>query len=276
MDMDGVGVRRRTEGRLLQRLRADPRIVAVARTGSTARVTADRWSDLDLFLGVHPAHTVAAVLADLNRWAATELGVVHFFDLHVTSPGGPVTYRALLLGDGLEVDLGAARSPAFAPLDGQAFDVVFDDRSDHHGGQHQHDDTPDEHPAPASPVQHLVGLGWHHALHARTAIERQRHLQAQYWISALRDHAATLAAIRHGLPTEHAKGADDLPADIRRDLTDSLVAHLDRAELLRARAAAVATFLAEVDHVDAATGAALRPLLAGAARLGDRRGCSPW
>jgi hypothetical protein len=34
----------------------------------------------------------------------------------------------------------------------------------------------------------LIGLAWHHLLHARACVERGKPWQAEYWISALRDH----------------------------------------------------------------------------------------
>ena len=259
--------RRRAQvaGEIIDRARGDDRVVAMARTGSLAGGTGDGWSDVDLFLGVDPASAVAQVVEDLSTWSYAHLGVLHRFDLHVDLPGGAATYRALLLGDGLEVDLGVAGAGAFATVGGEPFEVVFDDRAarDGRAGTGQQPEGSTAPPARADRIDHLVGLAWHHALHARTATARAQPLQAEHWISALRGHATTLAALRHGLPADHAKGADRLPPALRRALATSLVTSMDVDELARAREAAVAVFLAEVEHVDAEVAARLRPVIAG-------------
>jgi len=226
-------VERRDEVRdeLLARARADERIVGAARTGSAARGTEDRWSDIDLYLGVRG--DTDGVIGDWSGVLYAEYQAVHHFDL----PAGSTTYRAFLLPDGLEVDLGFAPAERFGPVGDGAFDVVFGDPVPRRPG---HTDT-----------GHLVGMGWHHALHARVAIERGRPWVAEHWISALRDHVVTLACARHGRPSAYAKGAHELPPDELALIGDALVRSLDGAELTRARAAAVRAFLAEVRHIDA-------------------------
>ena len=62
-------------------------------------------------------------------------------------------------------------------------------------------------PFPAPDPQHLAGLVWHHALHARICIERGRWWQAGYWLSGVRDQVIALACVRLGYPGVHAKGA---------------------------------------------------------------------
>ncbi|HEY7047438.1 MAG TPA: nucleotidyltransferase domain-containing protein [Jatrophihabitantaceae bacterium] len=222
--------RDRVRNDLLARARADERIVGAARTGSAARGAEDRWSDIDLFLGVRGDIDVA--IGDWSDALYGEYQAVHHFDL----PAGSVTYRAFLLPDGLEVDLGFAPAERFGPVGDGAFDVVFGDPVARRPGR--------------TDTDHLVGLGWHHALHARVAIERGRFWVAEQWISALRDHVITLACIRHGLPSAYAKGAHALPADERAGIGDALVRGLDPAELTRARSAAVRAFLAELRHID--------------------------
>ena len=250
---------------VVERARGDERIVALARTGSLARGTADRWSDVDLFLGVDPPHAVTAVVEDLGAWAYADLGAVHHFDLHVDLPAGAATYRALLLGDALEIDLGVAGAGAFATVGGEPFEVVFDDREERH--EHAASSRPSEGATTAaqrpSRTDHLVGLGWHHALHARTAIARARPLKAEHWISALREHTTTLAALRCDLPAEDARGADRLPLPVRQALAASLVTSLDAHELARARQASVQTYLIEVEHLDTHLAARLRPAITG-------------
>ena len=226
-------VQRRDQVRaeLLARARADERVVGAARTGSAARGAEDRWSDIDLFLGVRA--DVDAVISDWSAVLYSEYRAVHHFDL----PAGPTTYRAFLLPDGLEVDLGFAPAARFGPVGDGAFDVVF--------GEPVSRRRPSR-----TDTDHLVGLGWHHALHARVAIERDRPWAAEHWISALRDQVLILACVRHALPSGYAKGAHELPEPELAALDAALVRSLDRTELTRARAAAVEAFLAELRHVD--------------------------
>jgi hypothetical protein len=73
-----------------------------------------------------------------------------------------------------------------------------------------------------------------HAVRARVCIERARYWQAEYWISAVRDHALSLACRRLGLPAYYGRGFDDLPPDVCRVFADALVRSPERVELLRA------------------------------------------
>ena len=74
-----------------------------------------------------------------------------------------------------------------------------------------------EHPTPPPPApRHLLGLAVHHAVRARL-----------------------------GLPSAHARGADDLPAALRARVPDALVGSLDRDALLGALAATVGLLLDE-------------------------------
>ncbi len=52
----------------------------------------------------------------------------------------------------------------------------------------------------------------HHAVRARYAIERGRLWQAEYWTSAVRDHALMLACKRLGLEAGLGRGFDALPS----------------------------------------------------------------
>jgi hypothetical protein len=230
---------------LLERARADARIVGAAITGSAARDAGDRWSDIDLFFGVADAAAPADVLADWSAFAVRELGAVNHFDLHA----GAATHRAFMLGDGLEVDLAFTPAAAFGPLGTGAFRVVFGEAAARRAGPGTDD------------AGHLVGLAWHHVLHARTAIERGAPWQAEYWISGVRDHTIALACRRLGLPAVYAKGADALPAEIAAPLADALVRGLDRPELVRALRAATGALLGELEQTDPALAARLRPVL---------------
>jgi predicted nucleotidyltransferase len=238
--------RREVRAELIDRARRDDRIAAAAITGSAARDAEDRWSDIDLFMGVADGVAIDEALRAWSEVLHREFAAVHHFDLRA----GAAVYRAFLLPDCLEVDLGFTPAHAFRSLAPGSFRLVFGDAA-----------GPPPSPSRAD-VAHLAGLAWHHVLHGRVSIERGAVWQAEYWISAVRDHTVTLACARLGLPAAHAKGADDLPAEITDGLGDALVRALDRAELIRALRAVTAALLRELDASDAALAGALRePLL---------------
>lgn len=223
-------VRRRDELRaqLLQRAGDDERIVAAALTGSRAEGREDRWSDIDLYFGVRDGEPLDAVVEDWSAHLHDELGAVHHFRL----ASGPAVYRAFVFDDGLQVDLGFVPAPQFGPAGQGAFDVVFGTAG----------------PRRAMPpdLDFLVGMVWHHVLHARAAIERGSLWRAEYWITSLRDVVLTLASIRHGLPNSYARGADALPREITAAVQDTLVRELTTWELRRALVAATDVALHEL------------------------------
>lgn len=240
-----VDQRQRVRAQLTARARHDPRITAAALTGSAARDAEDRWSDVDLFLGVADGVAVPDVLADWTAYAYAELGALHHFDLRA----GPATYRAFLLADLLEIDLGLTPAAVFGPLGDGEFRVLFGEAVARVPG--------------AADPDHLIGLAWHHILHARTSIARGAPWQAEHWISALRDHTLALACLRLGLPAAHAKGADRLPPEVTAPLREVLVRSLDTAELSRALRAATRAFLRELRETDAEAAERLEKPLGG-------------
>ena len=228
-----VDRRERVRTQLLDRARDDERIVGAAITGSAASGREDRWSDIDLFLGVADSIEVEEVLGDWSSFIYRALGALHHFDLR---PGTQI-YRAFLLDGPLEIDLGFAPSSDFRPVGDGGFQVVFG--------------TPAVRRAlPPVDPGHLIGLTWHHVLHARIAIERGAPWQAEHWISAVRDHTITLACHRLGLPTSYAKGADALPPEVTGPIGEAFVRSLDTGELTRALRAATEAFLAELQVAD--------------------------
>lgn len=223
---------------LLERAEDDGRIVAAAVTGSRAEEREDRWSDIDLYFGVRDGEPLDAVVEDWSAHLHDELGAVHHFRL----VSGPAVYRAFVFDDGLQVDLGFVPVAHFGPAGEDAFDVVFGTAG----------------PRRALPpdVDFLVGMVWHHVLHARAAIERGTLWRAEHWITSLRDVVLTLASVRHGLPHSNARGADALPRAITAAVQDALIRELTAAELNRALEAATAIASTEMSFV--APGAAAR------------------
>ncbi len=140
----------------------------------------------------------------------------------------------------------AERFGPLGPLFRPVFGTVVEQPTAGEGGNH-----PD----------HVIGLAWHHVLHAQTAITRRKPWQAEYWISAIRDHVLTLACLRSGLSSAYAKDADALPSAIITPLEDTLIRNLEPQELSRALCAAVTALLREVDAADPDLSARLRPAL---------------
>jgi hypothetical protein len=226
-----VEERTRVRERLLRMAQADDRIVAAAEIGALARDGGDRWSDLDLTFGVADGARVEAVLADWTANVEREFDAAHLFDL----PFQTSIYRVFLLPGNLQVDLSFTPQSDFGAL-GPKFTLLFGDAV--------------ERDAPRQPsAHHLFGLGVHHAVRARICIERGRPWQAEYWISALRDQALTLASRSRGLEMSYGRGFDQLPEETLAAASAALVRSPEREELLRALRAAIDLLLAEADEI---------------------------
>jgi hypothetical protein len=223
--------RRRVRARVLELGRSDPRVSGGALTGSGAVGAEDIFSDIDVAFGVAGDVEPAELLGEWTSTLGEELGVLHHFDLLA----GRWIYRVFLLPDCLELDLAVAPESEFGAL-ASTFQLDFGESRS----------LPP--PAPPAP-DHLIGLGWHHALHSAAAIGRGRPWLAEYWISALRDHSLALACIRLGLPPAFGRGLDQLDPSLLERYEQSLVGALAKDELRRARAAAVELYLGEVREV---------------------------
>jgi predicted nucleotidyltransferase len=220
--------RERVHERVLGLARQDPRVVAGAVLGSRAPGDGDRWSDLDLMFAVADGATVAELLTDWTAVLSAQLDAVRLFDL----PFRTTVYRVFLLPGCLQLDLSFTPIRDFAPT-GPNFRLLFGVAG------------PPAQPDPPAQAADLFGLAVHHALRGRFCIERARHWQAEYWISAVRDYALSLACRRRGLPEHHGRGFDELPSELLDRFEAALVRSLGRDELLRALSAAIDTLLAE-------------------------------
>jgi len=229
--MFSVEERDSVRDRVLEMASSDARVVAGAVVGSLARNEGDRWSDLDLTFAVADGLPVVDVLDDWTRSLVDEFDAVHLFDL----PSGTTIYRVFLLPVCLQFDLSFTPASEFA-AGGPKFRLLFGSAV--------------EKPYPPPPSAHeLFGYAVHHALRARFCIERGRYWQAEYWVSGVRDYALSLACRHRDLPARRGIGFDDLPADVRDAFKDALVHSLERDELLRALANAVAGLLREATEV---------------------------
>ncbi len=229
--MFSVNDRERVREWTLERASSDPRVVAAAVVGSLAFAAGDRWSDLDLTFAVGDGESISAVLEDWTRGLVSDFDAVRLFDL----PSGATIYRVFLLPGCLQFDLSFAPTAEFGAI-GPKFQLLWGEA------------VGKPHVAPPS-ADELFGYAVHHALRARFCIERERWWQAEYWVSGVRDYALSLACRRRGLAARYGRGYDDLPADVREAFLGALVRSLDREELLRALATAIAGLLNEAHEV---------------------------
>jgi len=218
--------------RVLRLAEADERVVAGAAVGSLAVDTGDRFSDLDLTFGIADHVAVTAVLDDWTSKLVDDLGAIELADLE----SGPTTYRVFLLPDALQFDLSMTPAAQFRPA-GPRFRLLFGETA---AGESDVPTAPGRLfiPTPAV-VGDLFGWGVIYALHARACIERGRVWQAEHYVGAVRDHALSLACLRHGLRAVQARGYDDLPAGSLARFADTHVGAVDPAALRAALAASV-------------------------------------
>ncbi|WP_203914622.1 nucleotidyltransferase domain-containing protein [Rhizocola hellebori] len=232
----------RVRKRLLELASADPDVVGAAVIGSHALGHDDRWSDIDLAIGVRGPLTEA--LQRWTLWLQAEFDVMHHWDL----PSGPSVYRLFLLPGLIEIDIGFMPAEVFGPR-GPNWRTVFGS------------------PAPLKPTQppnvdYLIGMAWHDVLAGHKYLSRGRFWQAEHWISSVRDQVLALACLRLGHPTGYAKGAHLLPASVTEPLQAALIRSLDEPELRRALTAAIAALTDELALSAPALAARLTPLLA--------------
>jgi hypothetical protein len=227
----------------VKQAKQDPRVTGGALIGSLAVEGADRWSDLDLTFGVAGGVRPAALLDEWTAAVRQEWGLVHYWDL----PFRTSLYWVFLLPSGLEADVSATPAPDFGAR-GPRFQLLF--------GTAQ----PGEPTAPPD-AQNLIGRGWHHVLHAHSALERGQPWRAEYWSSGVRDQTLALACLRRGEEAREGRGIDQLPAADTEPVREALVRSLETTELWRALGVATGCLLQEVARWDADLGARLAPLL---------------
>ena len=217
--------RSRLRDSLIAAARADERISGAALTGSASVGREDQWSDIDLALAV--ATDREQVLADWTDRMYGDHGAIHHLDLSV--------FRVFLLPDTLQVDIAFWPESEFGPT-GPTFRTLFG--------------SPKELPQSAPPAaEHLIGVAWLYALHARSSIARGRVWQAEYMISGARDQVLALACLRHGVAASQGRGLDDLPAEVVAPFAAALVRSLEIPELRRAFGMVVELLLTEAGWV---------------------------
>ncbi len=224
--------RGRLRSELLEYAARDARLSGGAVTGSAAMDREDRWSDIDLAFGVAEQSHVPDVLSDFTVLLYDRHGALFHHDVRA----GAWIYRVFFIPGTLQVDLAFVAQSEFRPL-GPTFRLVFGEANA-------------AHPFPPPVARDIIGVAWLHALHARSCILRGKFWQAEYMISAMRDHVMTLACIRQGLSYAHGRGMDQLPDSVTRRLLGTMVSELHPDELWRALGVAVQSLAAEVNSAD--------------------------
>ncbi len=236
--MFSVEERDRVRAALVELARTDAAVAGAAHVGSYAGEGGDRWSDIDLTLGIEGE--LAPAIERWTGWLYQDHGALHHWDL----PAGAALFRVFLLPGLLEVDLGFRPAGDFGPR-GPNWRTIFGE-----AGESRYPGLPS--------TDQVIGFAWHHLLHARVAIERKRWWQAEHWISQTREQVFALACLRFGLRT---KDAHLLPVEATSMLEPTLVGTLHESELRRAWDALNYAFQVEVAQADPAVAARLRPLL---------------
>jgi len=232
--------RTRLRDALVARARADERITGAALTGSASRDAEDRWSDIDLALGVAAGADLGPVMADWTGVLYREHGALDHLDVL----SGAVVYRVFLLASTLQVDIAFAPEDEFGPR-APTFRLLFGRAADRLAAAARTAE------AAAGGAAELIGMAWLYALHARSSLARGRVWQAEYMISGVRDHALALACVRHGVPAVQGRGMDQLPAEVTAGFSAALVRSVDGAELERAFLAVTESLIAEIGLADA-------------------------
>jgi hypothetical protein len=226
--------RQRVRDDLVSAAQVDTRITAAATLGSAADGSEDEWSDLDLALCMADAADREAVIADWTQRMYSCHAAAHHLDVRWED----ALYRVFLLADTLQVDLSFWPLNLFRPL-GPRFRLLFGD-----AGEAEHVGPP--------AAENLIGFAWLYALHARTSIVRGRFWQAEYMVSAVRDHVLALACLRHGLRADDARGTDDLPPDVLRRMEQALVGAPDAPTLGRGLEVTIEALIDEANHANPA------------------------
>jgi hypothetical protein len=216
---------------ILQLAKSDTRIVAGAVVGSLALSDGDRWSDIDLTFSVADEFSILDVLEDWTSNIEREFNAAKLFDL----PSDTSIYRVFLLPSCLQFDLSFTPASSFGAT-GPKFKLLFGKSV--------------EKSFPKPPIAHILfGYAVHHALRARFCIERERYWQAEYWIGETRNYALHLACLRHNLTPYQGRGFDDLPSEIQKVFSNTLVTKFSRDELLRALGGVINGLLYETSDV---------------------------
>ncbi|MEV3937840.1 nucleotidyltransferase domain-containing protein [Glycomyces sp. NPDC049804] len=238
-----IADRERLREELIDTARKDEEVIGAALVGSAATGREDTWSDIDLMLQIRDGADPGAIAEQWTSDFYARHGAVHHLDVFA----GNVLYRVFLLESSLQVDVSFWPHDQFRGTE-PGFKVVFGTPN------------PSTEPNAPDPVG-MIGMGWLYALHARSAIARERHWQATLMLDHLRDEILALACARLGLNPHHGREADRLPPNILDALHHARAVSVDSQELIRSKRALLECFATEVALHDQALADRLRPAL---------------
>src|SRR6185312_9066113 len=225
-----ISERKQVYERVLAIAKADNRVTGGAVVGSFANNNEDELSDIDLTFGIKSGIEVAQVLQEWTESLNAVFNVIDSFDIKFATS----IYRVFLFSNCLELDLSVVPEKDYGAITSN-FRLLFGKAN-----KPKISSKPD--------VENLIGLGWHHVLHANLAICRRKPWQAEYWISALRDHIISMKCIRLGLSSIYAKGADNISNQEIKGMESTFIKSLDLSELTVALIATSGFLISEVQH----------------------------
>jgi len=216
----------------------DERIVAGAFVGSLAAGTGDRFSDIDLTFAIADGIRVIDVLDEWTHLLIETDDAIRLVDLE----RGPTIYRVFLMPHALQLDL--SMRPAADFRSGPRFRLMWGTTAP---------DDPEVATSAPGPLSidipavagDIFGWGVIYALHSRACIGRNRVLQAEHYVGAVRDLALALACLREGLPPAQARSYDDLSAEARARLDNAHVGSLETSVLREALGASTEALMYE-------------------------------
>ncbi len=208
--------RERLRDDLVAAARQDANLCGAAHTGSAAASRLDRWSDIDLAVGVKATASYDQVIAE---WTA-RLYQHHGAVAHVDVMLGTTLFRVFLLSNTLQVDIAFWRAEDFGAI-GPNFQLIFGEAK------------PPRPAAEANP-RNLIGMAWLYALHVRSSLARGRVLQTEYMLSGMRNHVFELTCMRCAVMAKQGRGLDDLPVFERESAARCIPGSLETGELKRA------------------------------------------
>lgn len=238
-----IGVRDQVRDRLIDRAKTDARVVGCALVGSAARDQDDAWSDIDLALKLDKDAGLRAVADDWTAWLTQSIPVADTLDVHAFR----ALYRVFFCTNSLQIDLSFWPNESFRAT-GEPMRLIF--------GAANPADQPRQHDPHG-----FIQMGWLYALHARSAIARDRTVQADRMLADLRNQVIALACIRLGLSPEHGRDAHLLPQEVTDALKDARAIDLRPDELHRSLRANAALYLTETAHHSNQLAAALGPAI---------------
>ena len=213
----------------------DGDLCGAAHLGSMAGATTlDRWSDIDLALGLRPNAEYAAVVGKWTERMYDRHGAV----AHVDVMSGATLYRVFLLGNTLQVDISFWRADDFAAR-GPRFRLIFGE-----AGEPRQGDPPDR--------SAIAGMAWLYALHVRSSLARGRPLQAEFMLAGMRNSTNELTCLRYGVNHFQGRGLDDLPPSARESAAANIPKSAEPRELRDAFGRTMRTLLNEIEHFDGA------------------------